>query len=213
MSPAKKTDTAPLESRESWMVRALPDLKARLAEAGGKDFADPLLSMGLPSESPLGGKRQRIGECWTERCTGAGKRCTIFMSPVLRDPLQVLDVLIHELVHASVGNKCGHKGAFKALALGIGLTGPMRSTEAGPELKKFLEDLIKTLGPFHHEPLTNFKDPRKRQTTRQRLYECSECGKKIRVASDTFLATHFCEDSVDGKAGMFVLKSSPNLEE
>jgi len=62
----------------------------------------------------------------------------MFISPVLADPVKVLDVVVHENVHRIVGIKCGHKGAFKRLAESIGLTGKMTSTIAGPELEQKL---------------------------------------------------------------------------
>ena len=211
MKNAPLPATKPTETREAWLVRALPHLREKLTGAGAPVFPDPLISMSLPSKGAFAGKRQRIGECWAERASKSGKRCTIFLSPTLSDPVAVLDVFTHELIHASVGNKAGHGPKFKAVAVAVGLTGPMRATTAGPDLKKFLTDLAEKLGTFHHDALQNYKNPATVQTTRQRLYECAACGKKIRVASDSFLAQHFCDGDQDGATGMFTLKSSPNL--
>ena len=210
--PKIKVSAKPKETRESWLLRAVPTLRKLIVAAGGPDFPDPLVSIGLPSKAALSTKRRRIGECWTEKCVGDEKRCAIFMSPVLDDPVKVLDVTTHELVHASVGVKEGHGPAFKKVAQGIGLIGPMRATEAGPELKAFLVKLAKELGPFPHSPLKNFRSNEKKQTTRMRLYVCDNCECKIRKASDTFMALHYCEEDVDGPTGMFILKDSPNLK-
>lgn len=211
--PHIKVTLKPKETRESWLLRAIPTLRKLIIAAGGPDFPEPLVSVGLPSRGALSSKRRTIGECWTEKCVGDEKRCALFISPTLDDPVKVLDVTVHELVHASVGNKAGHGPAFKKVALGVGLTGPMRATVAGPELKAFLVKLAKELGPFPHSPLKNFRDPGKKQTTRMRLYVCDNCGCKIRKASDTFMALHYCENDVEGETGMFILKDSPNLPE
>lgn len=203
----------PAQTREAWLARALPHLKKLLYKAGGQEFPDPQFSIGLPSKGALQGKRIHIGECWTEKAHLGGKKCTIFISPILADPVAVLDVAVHELVHACVGVKKGHNAVFGRLARAVGLIGPLRSTEAGPELKKYLTDLAAKLGTFHHDALKRYKSPVKKQTTRQRLYECDCCEKKVRVASDEFLAMHYCDNDLNGRKGLFVLKSSPNLPE
>ena len=58
-------------------------------------------------------------------------RDQIFISPALGDPVDVLDTLVHELVHAV--DNCEHKHGkeIKKIALSIGLEGPMRSAGAG----------------------------------------------------------------------------------
>ncbi len=40
--------------------------------------------------------------------------------------------LCHEMIHAIVGLKQGHGGAFRTLALAMGLLSPMKSTPSGP---------------------------------------------------------------------------------
>ena len=200
-------------TREAWMLRAIPFLKAMLIAAGAPEFPAPLVSMSLPSRGAFAKTRQRIGECWDKRAAKSGKQSTILISPVLSEPVQILDILTHELIHSALGAGKGHGPEFKKVALAVGLTGPMRSTVAGPELKKVLEELAKKLGPFVHDPLSNYKSPMKKQTTRMRLYVCDNCKCKIRKASDSFMAMHYCEEDIDGPTGMFILKDSPNLEE
>ena len=176
------------DNRETWLLKSLPALRKLLTGAGAPEFPLPLISMGLPSKGALSGKR--IGECWTEKSSASEKRCTIFLSPLLSDPVYILATLVHELIHAAVGNKAGHGPAFKRVALGVGLEGKMRATVAGPVLKSKLLLLSQRLGPFPHDALKHFKSPIKKQTTRQRLYVCDRCGQKMRIASDTFKAIH-----------------------
>jgi len=208
-----KADDAPKVTREEWMVRSLPFLKERMVAAGGPDFPMPLVSMSLPSKGAFAGKRQRIGECWDKKAAKSGKQSTILISPTLGDPVKILGVLLHECIHSALGSREGHGPAFKKLALAVGLEGKMRATTEGPELVKWLEDLSKKLGTFHHDPLSNYKSPMKKQTTRMRLYVCDTCECKIRKASDNFMALHYCDNDPDARTGMFVLKASPNLEE
>lgn len=194
-------------NREAWLVAAVAELRPLLNAAGAPAFPDPLVSMGLPSKSALSSKRRRIGECWTEKTSASEKRCTVFISPTLSDAVQVLDVLLHELIHAAVGVKAGHKGPFRKVAEAVGLAGPMRATTAGPVLKAKLETLAETLGDFPHDALRHFRDPNKKQKCRQRKYTCEHCGAIIRAGTDSLTAQHLCED---GRKGLFILQDLPD---
>lgn len=179
-------------NRESWLLASLPRLRAMLEKAKAPAFPEPLISVGLPSKGGLASVRRRIGECWTEKSVRGGGRCTIFISPLLGNPVEVLEVLLHELVHAAVGVKAGHGAPFKAVARGVGLDGPLRATHAGPTLRAELAQLAEELGTYPHDALTHFKPSGKPQVCRQRLYVCDSCGQKIRAATDGLKATHEC---------------------
>jgi hypothetical protein len=190
-------------NREDWLTEALPKLKELLTDA--PDFKTPLISIGLPHARALSAKQKAIGECWSSRCTSTGQ-ATIFISPLLDDPVEILGVLLHELIHASVGNQCGHRGAFARVARASGLVGKMTATTPGPELTQRLHALAIRLGDLPHARLNAqaVEDERKKQGTRQRLYECDGCGQKIRAATDTLTAHHIGEE---GKlCGTFTLK-------
>ncbi len=98
----------------------------------------------------------------------------IFISPALSDRVQVLDTLLHELVHAVDDCQNKHGPVFKKMALKLGMKGPMRSAGAGPELKAKLKQLAEDLGPYPHPRLTV---PSKVIDRRPRARaKCSECG-------------------------------------
>jgi SprT-like family len=90
-----------------------------------------------------------IGQCWCSQ-SSADTRNQIFISPALCEPVDVLDTLVHELIHAV--DNCAHKHGkeFKKMALGLGLKGPMRSAGAGPELKAKLQALLPQTGHYPH---------------------------------------------------------------
>jgi hypothetical protein len=92
----------------------------------------------------------------------------------------VLDVLLHELIHHAVGTECGHKGAFKKAAEGVGLVGKMTATEAGPELLVRLNALAEELGTPGHGKLQPGEKITK-QSTRLLKAACPECGYTVRV--------------------------------
>lgn len=190
-------------NREEWLTNALPELKTMLVNA--PDFNTPLISIGLPHARSLSGNKRAIGQCWSKDCTDTAQ-ATIFISPVLNDPVEILATLLHELIHASAGNKCGHRGEFARIARSSGLVGKMTATQPGPELKERLHALSMKLGDLPHARL-NIKaaeSERKKQGTRQRLYECNGCGQKIRAASDTLSALHVGESG--DLCGLFEIK-------
>lgn len=163
-------------NRESWLLAATEELRGGLFRSCGATIPPVRVSVGFPGG---GSARTRIGEYWlAHACTDAVPQ--IFISPVLDNPVRILDVLVHELVHA-VHPKDGHGKAFRKLALAVGLTGKMKATVAGPELEKSLNDLSASLGALPHSSI-NLKD-RKKQTTRLNKVECASCGYTCRVTA------------------------------
>jgi hypothetical protein len=135
------------------------------------------VSCGFPGG---GSARKRIGECWSSTASKAGK-FEIFISPVLDDAGIVLDVLVHEMVHAAVGTECGHTGAFRKVAKALGLEGKMTATKAGPKLQAQIANWIDALGPYPHGAI-NLSN-RKKQSTRLVKCECGSCGYIVRTTA------------------------------
>lgn len=77
----------------------------------------------------------------------------------------MLATLLHEIIHAICGPEVGHKGAFKRIALAVGLEGKMTAAVAGAELTKRLNALAKTLGAYPHKALSG-RSVKKKQSTR-----------------------------------------------
>ena len=164
-------------TREAWLNAAVAHL--------AKEFTQPVpkklrVSCGFPSRNALGAKRQRIGECWSDKASD-GKVFEIFISPVLAKPLPVLETLIHEIVHAVVGLECGHKGAFKTVATAIGLEGKMTATHAGAALASRLGGVAKLLGPYPHDHLNGMTNGKPKDVCRLVKAECPDCGYVIRT--------------------------------
>lgn len=159
-------------TREQWLNNAIDKFVA-LFEKNGAKLEGGRVSCGWPSRSATSNKKQRIGEHWSPDAS-ADQTSEIFISPVLDDYTKVMETLGHELVHRSVGNKCGHRGDFKRLATAIGLEGKMTATHAGEELCKQFEVWAEDLGDYPHAAIT--PDNSNKQTTRQRKMECLNCG-------------------------------------
>jgi hypothetical protein len=144
-------------TREEWLHHAIEALRPKFAEI---EFPLPEkihVSVGFG----YGAKRESatiLGQCWPTTLSEDGLN-HIFISPEMDDEARVLDVLIHELVHAADNCRNGHKGAFAKAAKKLGLTGKMTSTVATPELAETLRELAKAIGPYTHAKLYTMGAP------------------------------------------------------
>ena len=165
-------------TREEWLNAALAALRPWFKSRAGVEIpSDARVSVGFPGG---GSARKRIGECWP-RARSTDKVNEIFISPVLQDPVRMLDVLVHEAVHAVDDCVSGHKKAFKTVALAVGLTGKMTATVAGDDLKAELARIMEVLPPLTHGALD--LAGRKKQPTRLVKLECDSCGMLLRTTA------------------------------
>lgn len=131
--------------REDWLMRAVAHLEP-IFERSGYQLPKVRVSIGFPS---TGAQGRHLGQCWGSKASEDGIN-QIFIAPNQADPVEVLDTLTHELVHAVDDCQSGHSDNFKKIALDVGLKGPMRSAEAGEWLKQDLIQIAKKLGSFPH---------------------------------------------------------------
>ena len=165
--------------REAWLTAFTDGLRPMFEDAGAAIPEKVRSSVGWPSKQALAPKYRVLGQCWSPRCSSEGV-IEIFISPLVGDAVEVGEILAHELVHAAVGTACGHRGAFKRLALTIGLVGPMRSTRAGDELREHLNALQREIGPYPHAAMAISSVSR--QKTRMLKIECPACEYRARVS-------------------------------
>ena len=173
---------APLATREQWLNEAAKLLCPLFEEHGATIPTNTRYSCGWPSKSALSAKKQRIGECWTKDVSG-DEHWEIFISPSLGDPIKVLGVLVHEIVHACVGLAAGHRGSFKKLATAVGLEGKMTATSESDALKARLKIISEKLGTYPHAALVGGSNGRKKEGTRLLKISCPDCGYTARVAN------------------------------
>mgnify|MGYP003651994604 FL=1 len=161
-----------MDNREGYLGQATIELREWILELPeGQDFELPLLSVGFPKGSR--GRGKAIGQCHDKTASGDKVRAHIFISPEIKDRVEVLRILLHELIHASVGTQCGHRKEFRKLALALGFESPMTETPAGEELKEQLKHLAKKLGDYPH-PGLNYKE--RKGGTRMLKVQCGACG-------------------------------------
>ena len=158
--------------RESWLLAAIEAVRP-LFLAKQHHIPTCQVSVGFAS---TGNRLGHIGQCWST-VSSAEPVNQIFISPTLSEAYEVLDTLVHELVHAVDDCKHKHGKEFKKIALGLGLKGPMRSAGAGPELKAKLLVLLPQLGAYPH---THLSVPMKKSVRRNRpRAQCKTCGFQV----------------------------------
>ena len=160
-------------TREAWLLNAVEKLKP-LFKKQGYDVPKVQVSCGFAST----GKNRHTGECWPKLFTNSAIN-EIFISPKLDDAVEVMDTLVHELVHAVDNCEHSHGAEFKRIALAVGLEGKMRSASAGERLKNELIEIAKSSIPYPHFKLnipTIIRVYKPRPKAR-----CSECGYEIGI--------------------------------
>lgn len=167
-----ETTTQEAKSRETWLREAVEAFRPYFEEYGYELPDDLYVSVGFPV-GRRGGSSMAIGQC---HYTTRDGRPTVFISPVLEDEARVLDVLLHECIHAALPVGTGHRGKFPSLMKAWGLEGKPTATVAGDHLRYALEALARELGPYRHSKLTYKRARGRKQGTRMKKVTCDECG-------------------------------------
>lgn len=186
----------PRVNREAWLTNAVNLMRNRLfAENAFKVPQEVRISVGFPNR----GTRGTIGQCFHPDGSG-DKMAEIFVHPQIAEPIHVLDIVAHELVH-TINHRAGDMGhgkPFRVIAEKIGLEGKMTATTAGSGLLVVLKDYASMLGPYPHavlEPGGTIK----KQGTRLLKGTCPGCGYVIRVTakwSDFGMPTCICGEEM-----------------
>jgi len=161
------------KTRELWLQNAV-DMVEPIFKNKGYKIPKIQVSCGFPS---TGNKTKHIGQCWGRSSTSDGVN-QLFISPILDEPVQVLDTLVHELVHAIDDCIHHHGPEFKKIATDVGLQGPMREASAGPWLKEHLIGIAKQLGKYPHSKINLAHSSSKKTGPRPRA-KCKKCGYEV----------------------------------
>ncbi len=177
------------DTRESWLRAATGELRPYFQSC---DFPIPdniRFAIAFPS---TGRRGARIGECWHSSTSEDGN-FEIIIRADIADPVEVLGVLVHELVHVVLPVDAGHGKPYKDAAIKLGLEGKMRHAMPGQLLRARLVELAATLGPLPHARLNIERgrdnqgpaDRPKKQGTRMLKAACRDeaCSFVVRVAS------------------------------
>ncbi len=89
-------------------------------------------------------------------------------------------ILLHEMIHSCTHGH-GHKGEFKRLARGVGMTGKLTMTENGEELEERIKiNVVDVLGKFPHKAVISITS---KKGSRLLKITCSECDIIMRASA------------------------------
>lgn len=177
------------DTREGWLQAAADLLRENVFsyddDGVRTTFEVPefRISVGWPK-----GKRadtKVIGECFNEVWSEDGVS-QIFISPVLKDTMELLGCLTHEMIHAHDACMSGHRGIFAYIFKHIGMTGKRTETVAGEELRLKFADIAIKLGDYPHGRMRRGTTlgAAKKQSARMFKVMCADedCGCTLRMA-------------------------------
>lgn len=165
-------------TREEWLTEAVHLLDGLLPDT--IERTPFRVSVGFPVGTRGGNGGKAIGQCHYAAADGIPQ---LFIHPELTDPLRVLDVLLHERIHAVLPVGTGHKRLFAQVATACGLAGKPTATVASDDLKPVLQAVADTLGEYPHGRLDYEQARGRKQGTRMIKCECTGCGLVFRTTA------------------------------
>lgn len=167
------------KTREEWLTFVCNELRPAFAAVHAPIPLKVRFALGFTS---AGYRSKAIGECWATTASG-DNTAEIFIKPDQDSPVKVAGILAHELVHAAVGVKEGHKGRFRTVCKALGFTKKMREALPDKEMQRVVMDpIIKKAGPLPHKKMS-FTSGKKKQGTRLLKAECATCGYTVRITA------------------------------
>lgn len=186
-------------TREQWLTAAVDALRPSF-DALGKPVP---LAIRAACGFPLHARRSKaIGQCWASTAS-ADRHIEILISPVLAQPREVFETLVHELCHATDG-AMNHGVAFQKVARDMGLVAcgggkqPWKSTRGDDAFGPRYSAIMDSLGDYPHGQLTPGAEA-KVQPTRMLKLVCGSCGYTVRTTAkwvSVGLPTCPCGDSL-----------------
>lgn len=159
-------------TREQWLEKAVKKLTPGFQKKCGVKVPQ---NIRVSVSYPLGrSPRKVLGQCFDKRMSTGGF-IEIVITPTVDDAVEIMGTLAHEMVHAIVGIKCGHKKEFSQCARRFGFLAPWTTTPTPRPLKLEFKRLLSTMPPFPHKKVL-LDEKRKKQTTRMIKLHCEECG-------------------------------------
>ncbi len=176
------------DTRESWLRSATAGLRPYFESCGFAIPANIRYAIAFPSTGRSG---RRVGECWHSSTSEDGN-FEIIVRADIADPIEVLGILTHELIHAVLPIDAGHGKLYRDAAIKIGLEGKMRHAMPNQLLRARLAELADSLGTLPHAKLNIDRgrdnrpaDRAKKQRTRLLKAECAGtgCGYTVRITA------------------------------
>jgi hypothetical protein len=150
-----------MSDREAWLTRAVTKIEVSVFWP---------MELKMPEKWAVtcgwakGASAQAIGTCVDPICSKDGTT-HMFVVPTQENGMSVLGTLVHEMVHAIVGVKEGHRRPFLDLAKKLQMSKPATRSHPVPETPLWakLQEILEALGPYPHAAMVPRKKPSKPQ--------------------------------------------------
>lgn len=164
-------------NRETWLNALTAEL-APLFEEYGKPLPKRLrMTCGFTSS------KRAIGQCHYPEGSMDGTT-EIFIHPGQADPVDVAQILVHELCHAALGPGFGHGPEFGKIARHFKLEGKLTATYAGEAFALLIKPILATVGAYPHATLISGSgaDVPKKQSSKAHInLNCPNDGFHMKV--------------------------------
>jgi hypothetical protein len=134
-------------TREEWMLAAVEAFRPWFADEG-ETLPPVRISIGWPGGR--GPKKNVLGQCFPASAVDDAIPA-LFVTPSQKDPVEVLETILHECIHAA--GHMHHRSPFQKVARKFGFTNGARvktSRKDSPDLYATLDEMAAALGPFPH---------------------------------------------------------------
>lgn len=171
--------TALFETREEWLQAASVELRSVMLAETGLTIPNVRVGVGFTS----GGLRtNELGQTWARKASKDGIN-EITVRVTVNDPVDVLAVLGHELIHAALDCKGAHGKTFTRAHLAMGYVSDSKGCVLGAELREAYAALTEALGDYPGDDGLAVAAMKKKQTTRMRKCTCVTCGFTFRTTA------------------------------
>ena len=134
-----------MTTREDWLMQASKLIETQILSPQGASMPEKYdIGVGFPSVT------KAIGQAWSKDASVDENTYHILIAPTLgnKDIINMLQVLLHEMIHCSVGIDQKHGGEFKRVARAVGLEGRLTATyvSEGSDLYNQLKSVSEQVG-------------------------------------------------------------------
>jgi hypothetical protein len=182
-------------NRETWLIQAADIMATTILLPAIHRLGEQIAPLQYTVSLGHTHSKTSIGECWKKAASEDNTTSQIFITPVESNSTRILDILLHEMIHAADDCASGHKNFFARVARAVGLEGKFTATHAGDALQEKLLDIVDALGEIPHTALIAANNGKKTQAARMLKIECETCAFTFR-ASKTQLLRAFDGQSV-----------------
>lgn len=176
-APAPETPVVNSRDRHEWLEAAREWCSRAMVKGGYEVPQNVRVSIGFTGSRH--GKKA-IGACWYPEAVSDGHH-EVFIGPHIKDPVEIVGVVMHELIHVVAGQEAKHGPKFREIALKLGLEGKMTATVVSDGLREVIEGRFLAHHPYPAGMINVAM--RKKQTTRLLKVACPHCGYTARTTA------------------------------